>query len=283
MKENVSVTVKFIKRTIAAGFAAALISCAPAFAEEGSSSQMTPFDSDEVGINLEIGDMASKSGDYDSAVSAYSRAYLLDNKNFAAVYNLAYTYQLKGALKEAVKYYKTAARIDGKRHEPYLNMGAIFLIEADPSGASEMFKKALEIAPDNIDANFNLAIIAIDGGDYKGALASLAAASKQVKGKSGRDYFSIALKTALCHIALGEFDLAAKKLDFQSDDATEEIERYYLTGCMLHNSGRDAEAAKAFGKAVELAKTPEMEGLSKVLGEKIAQFKATKKTGRISN
>ncbi|OGM05955.1 MAG: hypothetical protein A2008_11270 [Candidatus Wallbacteria bacterium GWC2_49_35] len=283
MNENVSGTVKFIKRTIAAGFAVALFSCAPAFASGGSSSQMTPFDSDEVGINLEIGDMASKSGDYDSAVSAYSRAYLLDNKNFAAVYNLAYTYQLKGALKEAVKYYKTAARIDGKRHEPYINMGAIFLIEANPAGASEMFKKALEIAPDNIDANFNLAIIDIDKGDHKSALASLAAASKSVKEKSGRDYFSIALKTALCRIALGEFDMAAKALDFQSDDAAEEIERYYLTGCMLHKSGKTDEAAKAFHKAVELAKVPEMEGLSKVLDEKIAQFKATKKTGRISN
>lgn len=280
---NISRAVKFIKTSFTACLAAAILSCAPAFAEEGSSSQMTPFDSDEVAINLEIGDMAAKSGDYDSAVSAYSRAYLLDNNNFAAVYNLAYTYQLKGALKEAVKYYKTAARIDGKRHEPYLNMGAIFLIESDPAGASAMFKKVLETSPDNIDANFNLAIIAIDAGEHKSALANLAAAAKQVKEKSGRGYFSIALKTALCHIALGEFDLAAKMLDFQSDDAAEEIERYYLTGCMLHRSGRAGEAAKAFDKAVELAKTPEMEGISKILDEKIAQFKATKKTGRISN
>lgn len=263
---------------------AALIFCPfAASGEEGSSSKMTPFDSDEVAINLEIGDMASRSGDHDSAIAAYSRAYLLDNKCFEAVYNLAYSFQLKGLTKEAVKYYKTASRIDAKRHEPYLNLGAIYMTENDLKAASEMFKAVLERAPGNFDAPFNLAVISIDEGDHKEALARLDAAAKTLIAKSGREYNSVALKSALCRIALGEYDAAAKLLNFNSDDAVEEIEKFYLTGCMFHKAGRHGEAAKAFAKALELSNAPEMESLRKVVEEKIAAFKTAGKTGRISN
>jgi len=244
---------------------------------------MSPFDGDEVGINLEIGDMAVKAGDYDSAVSAYSRAYLLDNKNFAAVYNLAYTYQLKGALKEALKYYKAAARIDGKRHEPHLNSGAIYMIEKNYDAAAAMFKEALKIAPDNIDANYNLAVIDIERADYKNALLRFNKTLESISEKKGSGYYSIKLKAALCHIMLGESAAAGECLDFQSNNIIEEIEKYYLTGCMLHKSGKSGEAAKAFQNALTLAKTPGSESIAEILNEKISQFKVTKKAGRIAD
>lgn len=280
--KSTTVFFKKISSSIAACVMALALS-SPLAAEEGGISKMIPFDSEEVGINLEIGDMASRSGDYDSAISAYSRAYLLDNKNFAAIYNLAYTYQMKGALKEALKYYKVSMRLDEKRFEPYLNSGAIYMIEKKYDLASEMFKEALKIEPGNISAIFNLAIMDIDGANYKSALARLDGALNTPGEKTGRDYYGLMLKKALCHVALGELSAAAKCLNFQSDDSMEEIEKFYLTGCMLHKSGKPSEAAAAFQKAVELARTPETEGVLKTLEEKIAQFKSTKKTGRISN
>ncbi|HOD40659.1 MAG TPA: tetratricopeptide repeat protein [Candidatus Wallbacteria bacterium] len=280
--KSTTVFFKKISSSIAACVMALALG-APLSAEEGGISKMVPFDSEEVAINLEIGDMASRSGDYDSAISAYSRAYLLDNKNFAAIYNLAYTYQMKGALKEALKYYKVSMRMDEKRFEPYLNSGAIYMIENRRDLASEMFKEALKIEPGNISAIFNLAIIDIDGADYKSALARLDGALNTPGEKTGRDYYGLMLKKALCHVALGELEAAAKCLNFQSDDSMEEIEKFYLTGCMLHKSGKTSEAAAAFQKAVGLAGTPETEGILKTLEEKIAQFKSTKKTGRISN
>jgi tetratricopeptide (TPR) repeat protein len=260
-----------------------LVFSRPLGAEESIGSQMSPFDADEVGINLEIGDMAVKAGDYDSAVSAYSRAYLLDNKNFAAVYNLAYTYQLKGALKEALKYYKASSRIDGKRYEPYLNSGAIYMIEKKYELAAAMLKEAVRINPENIDANYNLAVIDIDRADYKSALGRLNKMLESISEKKGSVYYSIKLKSALCHIALGETVEAAKCLDFQSNNNIEEIEKYYLTGCMLHKAGRSDEAAKAFQKSLTLAKTPESESLVEILNEKIAQFKVTKKAVKIAD
>ncbi len=260
-----------------------LVFSRPLGAEESIGSRMSPFDSDEVGINLEVGDMAVKAGDYDSAVSAYSRAYLLDNKNFAAVYNLAYTYQLKGALKEALKYYKLSARIDGKRHEPYLNSGAIHMIEKNYESAAAMFKEAVRINPESIDANYNLAVIDMERVDYKSALGRLNETLKLISEKKGSDYYSIKLKSALCHIALGDNGAAAECLDFQSESNVEEIEKYYLTGCMLYKSGRPDKAAKAFNEALKLAKNPESESLVEILNEKIAQFKVTKKAGRIAD
>lgn len=264
-------------------FLMCLIFIQPLCAEESIGSQMTPFDADEVGINLEIGDMAVKAGDYDSAVSAYSRAYLLDNKNFTAVYNLAYTYQLKGASKEALKYYKVSARIDDKRYEPCLNSGAIYMIEKNYESAAAMFKEAVRINPENIDANYNLAVIDIDRSDYKSALGRLTKMLESISEKKGSDYYSIKLKSSLCYIALGETGAAAECLDFKSDISIEEIEKYYLTGCMFHKAGRSDEAAKAFQKALTLAKTSESESLIEILNEKIAQFKATKKAGRIAD
>lgn len=250
---------------------------------EEINSQLIPFDTDEIIINLEIGNQALKNGDYNLAISSYLRTLMLNTKCFEAAYNLAYVYQLKNDFKNAEKYFNIAISIDNKRYEPYLNLGVIFYLNKEYDKAIKIFKKVLEISPNNFDAKFNLAIIEIEKQNYNSAiliLNDLLKFENQNKSTS-QNLFTIKLKLALCNILINNFNEALKYLDFNSNDTLEEIEKLYYLGCIYYKTNKLGQANEAFDNALNLAKNSSNLQITETLTEKINNFKKIGKVGRI--
>jgi len=273
-----------LKTAIFAGVMAASLcfGCA-ASAEEGVIEKLKPFDSSEVAINLEVGEMAMVAGNYDEAAAAFTRAFTLEPRSYPAAYNLGYISQLRSQNAEAVRYYRQALRIRPQSVDPLLNIGAIAMMEEKYDEAMTNFQKALAIDAKSQGARFNIAAAFMMKQKYADAYQLLSALMKEGAGreKTGSD---IVLKFAQVCVELekyAEADAVLKELKPAAGEA--EIEKQYLTGCSFFKQKKNDDAEKAFALAVSAAK--DNESLSKLLSEKIDEFKKTGRTakpGRIS-
>ncbi len=268
-----------LKKAIFAGIIAASLGfgCA-ASAEEGATERLKPFDSSEVSINLEIGEMAMVAGNYDEAAAAFTRAFTLEPRSYPAAYNLGYISQLRSQNAEAVRYYRQALRIRPESADPLLNIGVIAMMEEKYDEALTNFQKALTIDSKSQGARFNIAAALMMKQKYAEAYQLLSALVKEGAGreKTGSD---IVLKFAQVCIELekyAEADAVLKELKPAAGES--EIEKQYLAGCSLFKQKKTDEAEKAFGLAAAAAK--DNESLSKLLGEKIAEFKKTGRTAK---
>lgn len=268
-----------LRKTIFAGILAASLGFGcPALAEEGATERLKPFDSSEVSINLEIGEMAMVAGNYDEAATAFTRAFTLEPRSYPAAYNLGYISQLKSKNDEAVRYYRQALRIRPESVDPLLNIGVIAMMDEKYDEALASFQKALSVDAKSQGARFNIAAVFIIKRNYAAAYQLLAALIKEGAGRenTGSD---IVLKFAQVCIELekyGEADPALKEL--KTAAVENEVEKHYLTGCSFFKQKRTADAEKAFELAASAAKGNE--SLSKLLAGKIEEFKKTGRTAK---
>jgi len=268
-----------LKKAIFAVIIAASLSLGcEAFAEEGMIEKLKPFDSSEVAINLEVGEMAMVAGNYDEAASAFTRAFTLEPRSYAAAYNLGYISQLRSQNAEAVRYYRQALRIRPESVDPLLNIGVIAMMEEKYDEAMTNFQKALAIDAKSQGARFNIAAAHVMKQKFAEAYQLLSALIKEGAGKEkmGSD---IVLKFAQVCVELEKYPEADAALKDLKPDAVEaEIEKHYLTGCSFFKQKKSAESEKAFELAASAAK--DNESLSKLLAGKIAEFKKTGRTAK---
>jgi len=267
------------KKTIFAGALAASFGfgCA-VMAEEGADVRLKPFDSNEVSINLEVGEMAMMAGNYDEASTAFTRAFTLEPRSYPAAYNLGYISQLKAKNEEAVRYYRQALRIRPESVDPLLNIGVIAMMDEKYDEAMVNFQKALAIDAKSQGARFNISAVFMAKQNYAAAYQLLSDLIKEGAGKekAGSD---IVLKFAQVCVELDKFAEADASLKELKPAAREsEVEKYYLTGCSLFKQKKNDEAEKAFAAASDSAK--DNESLSKLLIGKIAEFKKTGRTAK---
>ena len=113
----------------------------------------------------ELGNKYKQKGLYDDAISSYKKALQIDPKDAGSHYNLGFAYVKKGLYNEAVLETESALKLDPKLADAHRNLGLIYyLYLKDSKKAVYHFKKLLEIAPNQLDAeNIKKIIRDIDG------------------------------------------------------------------------------------------------------------------------
>jgi len=112
---------------------------------------------EEIG-NYLLGVMYMKKGYLDKAIEKYLLA-LKDHQNYLYYADLAYCYLKKQDLKRAAEAAKKSIMIDGEYALPYIIMGIISHKRGNLDGALTYLKRALQINPYDILANYHIALV----------------------------------------------------------------------------------------------------------------------------
>jgi len=114
---------------------------------------------------LETGDrqaLASASGELEASLKVRP-------DNWVFHYNLGNYYVERGQPGEALEEFVTASALNSSQLMPLVNASMIHARMGDNAEAESKLRKALEIAPTNPQANFNLGLLLAEKGDLKGA------------------------------------------------------------------------------------------------------------------
>lgn len=95
-----------------------------------------------------------------------------------ALYNLAYSYDLKGEQDQAIATYQKALEASPNDKDLMFNMGRLYFMQENFENAIESFKKVLGIDPDDFDANYNIGNALIQSEKFEDALAYLKKATE---------------------------------------------------------------------------------------------------------
>jgi tetratricopeptide (TPR) repeat protein len=113
---------------------------------------------------------------YDDAIGAVRKLLMRDKNNVDAYKNLALVYFDQGKLRLSETILQNAQRMseEQERTDPdiYVNLGMIYLGREENGRAMAAFKKALELDPDHLEANYNIGALALAHRDYDLAAAS---------------------------------------------------------------------------------------------------------------
>jgi tetratricopeptide (TPR) repeat protein len=152
-------------------------------------------------------------GEYDKALTDFTRAIGLNQDYADGYYNRGLVYQNKGAYDKAILDYTEAIRINPTYLKAYINRGQVYNLKEEHEKASIDFKSAMEIDPFDKNAYYNLAYV----------YSSL-----------GKKEEAVALYKGI--------------LKIDPSDA----EAYYNLGIIRSNIGEKKEAVEMLKKAIEL-------------------------------
>ena len=96
-----------------------------------------------------LGDMAIKSGDFESASRHFARALEISPEDEASAYNVGEIFFSNQKNDEAVKYFELAIKIKSTWSKPYYRLGLVYLNKGDYPKAIEYLNKFVEIDPQN--------------------------------------------------------------------------------------------------------------------------------------
>ena len=109
-------------------------------------------------------------GNYEEAVAAVRKLLMRDKNNVDAYKNLALIYYAQDKLKMSQTILENARRMseEQERNDPdiYVNLGMVYLGREDNGRAMAAFKKALELDPKHVEANYNIGALALAHRDY---------------------------------------------------------------------------------------------------------------------
>ncbi|PZR10804.1 MAG: gliding motility protein [Archangium gephyra] len=124
---------------------------------------------DDASSRARLAELARRRGDGDRAIELSREALFRDPKTLQAFKTmmLVYTERKQYALARLIAL--RASKIDDSDPEIFYTLGTINLAEKDPSKARAQFKRAVEVRPDYLPAQYQLARMAFDQEDYQGA------------------------------------------------------------------------------------------------------------------
>lgn len=161
-------------------------------------------------VQLSIGDIHRKVGDYDKAERAYERATAIDPSSFDAHYYLALMRQLLGKYLDAVNSYLFALAINPQSFDANHHLATVYLQLGRPAEAVPYARKATEMKPDHQGAWANLGVVYSMMRLYEKAVASYRQAAEL-----GELSEPIALGLADAHNKLGNYERAIAVLNTQ--------------------------------------------------------------------
>jgi tetratricopeptide (TPR) repeat protein len=118
------------------------------------------------------GNAFSDSGEYRSAISAYSRGIEIDPENDEAFDNRGVAFGKLGELEEALQSFKTAARLNPMSISAHHNSGVVLSQMERYQDALEPFSRSVELQPRNTDAHDSVGSILFELGQYQAAVAA---------------------------------------------------------------------------------------------------------------
>ncbi len=106
-------------------------------------------------LNLAL--LYSKRKDIDLALSSFEKGLALDDRNVSGFFNYGRLLTTKGRFPEAAKAFEIVTKLNGTDAAAYTELSKLYLSMKDPDAAVRSGRRALELAPDNLDADLSLA------------------------------------------------------------------------------------------------------------------------------
>ncbi len=117
-----------------------------------------------------LGQLEEDKHNFDQALAYYKKAISLDSTFADAYFGIGGIYYEKGDYKSEVMYYEKGATLAVPNdYEAISTLGSAYEDEGRFDDAIKMYKKAIELKPDNKDSMFTLAILSIVTGDIETA------------------------------------------------------------------------------------------------------------------
>ena len=194
-----------------------------------------------------LGRVFAGTGDYNKALEQYQRAAELEPTDDNAQGGLAGTYEQHGRLDDAEKTFKQAIAVRPEYWAGYNRLGLFYQRHARYEEAAAMYSQVVSLAPDSFTGYYNLGGIRILQGKYAEAIPLL---ERSLSIRPTADAHS---NLATAYFQMRRYSEAAARFE----EAVKLDEKNYLLWGNLGDAyywapGRRAEAAGAYGKAIEL-------------------------------
>jgi len=109
-------------------------------------------------VAFRLGVARGRSGDAAGAIEAYRQTLVVDEGSVAARNNLALVLDQEGQREEALEVAQAAYARSGKNPVVMDTLALLYLRADRPERAIALFEKVLEVAPENVESRFHLAI-----------------------------------------------------------------------------------------------------------------------------
>jgi arylsulfatase A-like enzyme/cytochrome c-type biogenesis protein CcmH/NrfG len=116
-------------------------------------------------LHSRIADLLVRAGKKAEAIPEYEKAAQLNPADVDSQANLATAYLETGRLPDAERVYKGISTIEPSFAAAYNGLGVIAIQRQDPATARGYFEKAIELDPDQVEAQLNLGLIYKMAGD----------------------------------------------------------------------------------------------------------------------
>lgn len=208
-----------------------------------------------------IGDVYRKQGHYDDAAQAYQQAIVTNPYAFRPHYNLGMVYQSMGEMArdaqeaadrigKAIEAYLAALSLEPKDLDANMNLSACYFDQGEYDQAEKYAKVAIDIAPTNAAAKYNLGLI------YEAANRPYDAI-RSFKDSLELDVHQPKLLLALgrVYIKLNRLRDAQKIFELATKDAPASAEAWEQVGLVSYYERKYDDAAAAYKKSAEIDAT----------------------------
>lgn len=137
--------------------------CGDLAAAEQSARKALAVNPDDLDTNLLLGRLLHKAGQLDQAIVFLKLATTGGDNSLDALMELGRVYQARREFQPALQIYQQAIMHSPKDHLPYLAAGAVLREAKDYRGSEAMFRRAAELAPDDVNIQRQLgAVVALN-------------------------------------------------------------------------------------------------------------------------
>ena len=194
---------------------------------------------------------------YDDALKAFESALVLAPQEVMVLYNIGLVYLIRNDRQAAMEFFQKADRIDGKIHELAFQIGRIYLEDGNYNDARVLLEKAVSLNPAAYSAQSTLGECYLALEEKNQAVSAF----KKAIQLNGNDAAALSGLGWLYH-NLAQNPEIAELFCRQSVAIAPETGLYrHRLGCLLKDVGRDEEAMKQLGRAVELGFDADRVGL----------------------
>ena len=192
------------------------------------------------------GNILTKKGDYQQAISEYNRAIKIDSTGSDLFFNRAACFMALNKNQESLSDLERVVNLKPRDAESWANMGFIQLAMGDTTAAKESFSISLENKY-NPKVYFNRALILMHEKDYAGAIEDFK------KLDIYTDYYDAALlNISSCFYFLKEYQKSIDGLNVVIGRNSKEAKAYYLRGLCYLKQENPAQAESDIRTAKQL-------------------------------
>jgi tetratricopeptide (TPR) repeat protein len=216
--------------------------------------ELTGMIPDNLDYCAKLASLLDSLGNTTGAIDAYETLIEHQAEEPAAYFNVALLYKKHLRYADALRAYEDALRIGIDRpEEVYSNMGNVYAEMLDAEKAREMYERAVEIAPDNLTALFNLAGLLEEAGQKQQAIELY----ERIHSIDSTHWDSMARLAILGTVTAEDQSLVNRLKDcinaLQEDKLAQEVLHFAL-GKIYDDLDIYPDAAAAYTKANEFSK-----------------------------